>query len=205
MGGPLKETWNEFDWERELRKDDARVNTYMNELPRYIDLPDEDAVIMKQIQRRPELVPQGVDWERMPLQSLFDEIEYDEDYMASDEWQRRDGADVYMLLGRLSAQWAVAFSGSLHKDAIPPGLRILCLYGKLMARTADILDFDSDEFPALRIAICKRISRDIDKLIGEFKGVVEAQPSLHVKADGHVAHLQQAREKILDIIVKCRA
>jgi len=205
MGGPLKEHWNEFDWERELRKDDARVNTYMNELPRYIDLPDEDAVIMKQIQRRPELVPQGSDWERMPLQSLFDEIDYDEDYMSSDEWQRRDGADVYMLLGRLSSQWAVAFASNIHKDAIQPGLRILCLYGKLMARTADILDFDSDEFPALRIAICKRISRDIDILIGEFKAIVEAQPSLQVKADGHVAHLQQAREKILDIIVKCRA
>ena len=59
MPGPLKENWNEFDWERELRKDDARVSTYMSELPRYIDLPDEDGVIMKQIQRRPELIPQG--------------------------------------------------------------------------------------------------------------------------------------------------
>ncbi len=204
MGGPLKESWNEFDWERELRKDDARVNTYMNELPRYIDLPDEDAVIMKQIQRRPELVPQGSDWERMPLQSLFEEIEYDDDYMSSDEWQRRDGADVYMLLGRLAGQWAETFAGSLHKDAVQTGLRILCVYGKLMARTADILDFDSDEYPALRIAICKRISYDIDKLIGEFRAIVKLQPGLQVKAEGHVAHLQQAREKVLDVIAKCR-
>ena len=46
MPGPLKEYWNEFDWERELKKDDARISTYMSELPRYIDLPSEDAVIM---------------------------------------------------------------------------------------------------------------------------------------------------------------
>ena len=46
MPGPLKDYWTEFDWEAELKKDDARISTYMLELPRYIDLPSEDAVIM---------------------------------------------------------------------------------------------------------------------------------------------------------------
>ena len=205
MPGPLKEKWNEFDWERELRKDDARISTYMSELPRYIDLPDEDAVIMKQIQRRPELIPQGADWEGLPLQSLFDEIDYDDEYMSGDDWQKRDGADVYMLFSRLSCQWAETFASSLNKDAVSNGLRILCLYGKLMARTADILDFDSDEYPALRIAICKRIAHDVDRLLGEFMDIKRVQPGIQTKADSHTAHLQQARERMLDVIAKLRA
>lgn len=204
MAGPLRESWNEFDWEQELRKDDARVSTYVNELPRYIDLPDEDAVIMRQIQRIPELVPQGADWQKLPLQSLFDEIEFDDEYMSSDEWQKRDGADVYMLLGKLARQWAVAFAGSLRGEAVPKGMRILCVYGKLMARTADILDFDSDEYPALKIALCKRIVADVNTLIGEFEDVLKAQPGLQLKVDGQLSHLQHAREKMLDLITKYR-
>ena len=33
---PDKEKWNEFDWELELRKDDARVCAYAADLPKYI-------------------------------------------------------------------------------------------------------------------------------------------------------------------------
>ena len=36
---------DEFEWEKEIRKDDDRVHDYLAELPRYIDLPDEDKVI----------------------------------------------------------------------------------------------------------------------------------------------------------------
>ena len=28
MPGPLKDYWTEFDWEAELKKDDARISTY---------------------------------------------------------------------------------------------------------------------------------------------------------------------------------
>ncbi|MBR4666765.1 MAG: hypothetical protein IKO93_23050 [Lentisphaeria bacterium] len=57
MPGSLKDNWDEFDWEKELRKDDERVAAYMDELPRYIDLPSEDAVIMKHLKEKPGLVP----------------------------------------------------------------------------------------------------------------------------------------------------
>ncbi len=204
MPGSLKENWNEFDWELELRKDDERISSYMEELPRYIDLPDEDAVIMKQMQRRPELIPQGVEWDGLPIQSLFEDIDYDDEFMTGDDWQKRDGADVYILLSRLAGQWAESFAGSLNKDAATNGLRILCVYGKLMARTADVLDLDSEDYPALRIALCKRIAYDIDKLIGDFMEIKRVQPGIQTKADGHIAHLQQAREKMLDLVAKLR-
>ena len=46
---------DEFEWEKEIRKDDDRVHDYLVELPRYIDLPDEDKVISKRIEQLPEV------------------------------------------------------------------------------------------------------------------------------------------------------
>ena len=77
MPGPLKDYWTEFDWEAELKKDDARISTYMQELPRYIDLPSEDAVIMKHIQDKPELVPFGGDYNNSSLAGLFENTDYE--------------------------------------------------------------------------------------------------------------------------------
>ena len=57
-----REFWTEFDWEKELRKDDERVHTYLRELPKFIDLPQEEALIFQKIQRREELIPHGGVW-----------------------------------------------------------------------------------------------------------------------------------------------
>ena len=75
MPGSLKDNWNEFDWEHELRKDDERVAAYMDELPRYIDLPAEDTVIMKHIQEKPGLVPTDGD-ELVQTEPLWNERGY---------------------------------------------------------------------------------------------------------------------------------
>ena len=49
-----KDQWDEFAWEKELKKDDRRIEAYMQELPRYIDLPSEDDLIMKRVMEKPE-------------------------------------------------------------------------------------------------------------------------------------------------------
>ena len=77
---PDKEKWNEFDWELELRKDDARVNAYAADLPKFIDLPDEDGVIMNRMRKRPDLAPAGGDWSKLgPVPYDRDDDEEDED------------------------------------------------------------------------------------------------------------------------------
>ncbi|MBR5680504.1 MAG: hypothetical protein IKX19_07595, partial [Clostridia bacterium] len=61
---------DEFDWEKEIRKDDDRVHDYLAELPRYIDLPDEDKVISRRMRRR------GSTWEDF---APPDEDDYDDE------------------------------------------------------------------------------------------------------------------------------
>ena len=206
MPGPLKDYWNEFDWERELKKDDARISTYMSELPRYIDLPSEDAVIMKHIQERPELVPFGGDYHDSSLAGLFDSnTDYEEDVAFGEDWQKRDGSEFYIVLGRLAKLWAQYFALLSGRDETVAGMRILALYGKMMARSADIIDMDEDEYPALRIAIVKRLLADGNLLLGEFRRFGLQFPRSAARTEFHFEHLMLLREKMLNLLMKYRS
>ena len=206
MPGSLKDYWNEFDWEAELKKDDARISTYMQELPRYIDLPSEDAVIMKHIQDRPELVPFGGDYRDSTLAGLFDSgTDYEEDVAFGEDWQKRDGSEFYIVLGRLAKLWAQYFALLSGHEETTAGMRILALYGKLMARCADIIDMDEEEYPALRIAIVKRLLADVNLQLGEFRTFGSRFPKSTAKTDFHFEHLMLLREKMLNLLEKYRS
>jgi hypothetical protein len=193
---------SEFDWEKEIRKDEARINSYLKELPNFIDLPNEEEMIMKKLQKHPELIPQNVDWENISFSEIFDD--FDDDFFFSDDWQKKEGADVYILLEKLAYQWGVVFASALKKEEMPAGLAIICLFGKILARTADILDLDQAELPNLKIALCKRIAADINKLSGDLKALSERYKKLSSLIDNHQERLQTVREKILDILEKTR-
>ena len=205
MPGPLKDYWTEFDWEAELKKDDARISTYMQELPRYIDLPSEDAVIMKHIQDKPELVPFGGDYKNSSLAGLFENTDYEEDITFSEEWQKRDGSDFYIVLGRLSKLWAQYFASLGGRGETVGGMRILCFYGKLMARCADIIDMEEDEYPALRVAIMKRLLADVNLLLGEFRLFGSKFHDKKKKTGFHFEHVIVLREKMLTLLEKYRS
>lgn len=172
MPSPLKEQWSEFDWERELRKDDERVNVYFRELPKYIDLPGEDEMIYRKIQRRRDIVPYGMDWpDQMPSRTDLKENESPEAEAErkkwEDEWQKREGAAIYIACGRIARAMGALFA---EKTSDPQTenfvLQTQCLTGKIMARVTDILEMDPEEMPALRIALCKRLHSDFNGIIG---------------------------------------
>ena len=173
MASKLQEFWNEFDWEKELRKDDERIHTYFRELPSYIDLPNEDELIYKRIKRREDLVPHGGVW---PLQfwEMENPSEEDLDPMA----QMRDKA----LQTSASGSTALVISYKQAKilamfPVIDPELakhqevmRLQCLVGKLIVALINILNLSSaGELPALRIAMCKRCMATLNEIYGELK------------------------------------
>ena len=84
-------------------------------------------------------------------------------------------------------------------------MRILALYGKLMARSADIIDMDEEEYPALRIAIVKRLLADVNRLLGEFRLFGSRFSGSGTKADFHFEHLMLLREKMLKLLEKYRS
>lgn len=214
---PDKEKWNEFDWELELRKDDARVCAYAADLPKYIDLPDEDGVIMTRIQKHSELAPAGGDWSRLgPVPydrgDEDDEDEDDEEDPARSEanWKKTPCGPIFRGAAQLARDWSILFSVVRDPELAIPSMRILCLYGKMMARSGDIIDMDSEqEDPVrtrpLKIALCKRLLADINAIMGEMFKLHAHSPLLEQKCQDHEDALTQMRDILFDVLSALRA
>ena len=154
---------DEFDWEKEIRKDDDRVHDYLAELPRFIDLPDEDKVISKRIRRR------GSTWEDFAEPPDDD---YDDDYddVPEEDFARhRDGSDVYTAASKMAIDLTEYFAVEKDQAAARSMMRALTLLGKLMARALDILRLEDGDLIAFRVALAKRFLADLNDLIGEYE------------------------------------
>ncbi len=212
---PDKEKWNEFDWELELRKDDARVNTYANDLPKFIDLPDEDGVIMNRMKKRPELAPAGGDWSKLgpvPYDSGGEESDEEEEPPPENDvdWRTAPGAVVYSESARMARDWAAYYACSRTSALLVPTMKVLCLYGKLMARSGDIIDMSLEEEESaaqsrpLKIALCKRLLSDVNLLMGHFMKIHRDFPEHAAKCQEHESVLGQLHDNLLDVMGELR-
>ena len=154
---------DEFDWEKEIRKDDDRVHDYLVELPRYIDLPDEDKVISKRIRRR------GSTWEDFASDDDYDYDDEEDDVPEEDFVRHRDGSDVYSEASKMAIDLTDCFAVERDPVVAKAMMRALTLLGKLMARSLDILHLEDGDLIAFRIALTKRFLADINELIGEYE------------------------------------
>ncbi len=203
MPSPLKEHWSEFDWELELRKDDARVNAYFQELPRFIDLPAEDEIIYRHIQRKKSLAPTGEPWPAKlpPKEELSPEEAEEERKRWDEEWQKRPGASIYILCGRIVRKFCTVFAEkAVSPDESEITIKILTILGRIMARVTDVIELEPGEMPALTIALCKRFNADANEILGLMEKLdktdEETAEILHL-ARGEVLQL---REDALSVI-----
>lgn len=202
MTSKPQEFWDEFDWEKELRKDDERIHAYFRELPSYIDLPNEDELIYKRIKRREDLVPHGGVW---PLQAWEqdDPSEEDLDPMA----QMRDkalltpsGSSTLVICYRqakILAMLCVMDPGLAKREEV---MRLQCMVGKLTITIINILNLMPSELPALRIALCKRCLAAINEIYGELQTL-----DTHAKCEEsefYIRHMISRFGLVRDIILK---
>jgi len=196
--------WNEYNWETELRKDDARIAEYIKTIPHFVDLPGEEDILLKRLQSNPKLVSQTSEW--LAKKELNDDaFMVDEDLFFSDDWKKREGANIYIEFEKLAAIWNVFFISEINNpENIKISLKITCLYGKLIARTADIVDLSENNISFLKIAITKRIVFGINELIGELINLQSLSKTNLKIIESHTSHLQIVREKAIDYILDLR-
>lgn len=197
-----RKNWNEFQWEREFRKDENRIHYYFKELPHFIDLPEEEDIILKKMKLNPELVSQNDNWDDFAPSFYNDEPE--EDIFITDDWIQKDTAKIYMQIAKLATQWNIVIAADLTGAAQSLGLHITCLYGRALAYTAELLDSDNEDVAGFTICIGKRLHQEINRIIGTLSEVVRLQPEITEQAISYVNHLQSLREKLLDLIFQTR-
>lgn len=205
-------SWSEFDWEREIRKDDARVSAYITELPKYIDLPGEDSILMRTIKRRLG-ADKDEDWGPVP----YDEADQDmSPFPGSENWRAVPGGPVYHNCSVLARDFALGAATCSREELRPRIMRILTFYGQLMARSADLIDmslevqqsqmdFEDCEVPEnLRIAIVKRLISFQNKLTRELRLLEEESPELRAHADAHLEATGMMHDYLVDLLYALR-
>lgn len=208
-------SWNEFDWEREIRKDDARVSAYITELPKYIDLPGEDSILMRTIKRRLGTEKEDDDWGPVP----YDESAENQDllpFAGGENWRAVRGAPVYHNCAVLARDFALGAATCTREELRPRIMRILTLYGQIMARSADLIDmfmekeraaaeYEDAEIPdALMIAVVKRLLSFQNKLAAELRLLEKESPELRAHADAHLEANGMMHDYLIDLLYSIR-
>lgn len=183
---------NEFYWEHEFRKDDARISSCMREIPAVVDLPGENELLMKRVQKQPEYVKNMQGWN----DSFFEDIFEFDDIPFPENWREGEGADIYYKLERLMEQWCRFFAD----DSTEQSLKIICYYGNIMGFAIDLVDFGEEKMPGLKIALCKRIYAGISNILSS---ITEMKHSNH-KITVHHEKLFTLRQEVLDLRFKLK-
>lgn len=173
---PNYENWTEFDWERELRRDDERIELYMRELDDFIDLPGEDDLVLGRMRSKPGLVPHETLWDNFSALNIWDGFDPSDDERPQPEYdgtRPRGVAKLYTGVRSMAMQWC----GLMPELDNPPSrescLRLITIFGRIFIRLADVCDMAAGEMPALRIALVKRALARINDLFGEMEGFSE--------------------------------
>ena len=188
---------NEFYWEREFRKDDTRIAACMREIPSVIDLPEEDELLKKRLQKQPEYSSSTANNQGMNHPELFDF----EDIMFPDNWRERESAIIYSNIEALAKEWAAFYATQIPENFNVPGIRALCLYGKILGYAIDMLDTAENKLAGLKIALCKRILSDINSIINEIAPINVPQNEFLPR---HLIKLNRLRHNVLNIRFKLK-
>ena len=188
---------SEFDWEREIRRDERRISKYYRELMYCLDLPGEEEIINEQLTGHcTDPVPAGKYGDALNNRRFFDRDDDDEE-----DQPPRPYSPLVTLVDRLAAEWCAA-SASMLDDRlfISGGISIACAYAKLLGRIADFADADPVREKTLRISLLKRAVADINDLAGAFQEIDGWQSSVREIAAHQIDELSLLRERLTDML-----
>jgi len=201
---------SEFEWEREIRRDEQRISRYYYELASCLDLPGEEEIIYNELAGHSDLVPasggkpeNGLENPRRRFFDRDDDDDDDEGNRGSDE--RRPGAEATDEIDFLASEWSILAASRLRSDLRLPGLGVSCAYGKLLARAIDFSDADPRREYTLKLSLGKRVLADINQLLAMLESLGGEQPSLRDALADHSRQLIQLREKTVDLLSRLRA
>ena len=197
MMGNYRQNRSEFDWEREIRRDERRISKYYRELIYCLDLPGEEEIINEQLSdHRGNPVPAGKAGELPNNRRFFDRDE-DED----EDQPPRPYSPLVTLVDRLAAEWCAVSASILDERLfVSGGVSIACAYAKLLGRIADFADADPVRERTLRISLLKRAIADINDLAGAFHEIGAWQNSIRDAAARQVEELSLLRERLTDLL-----
>ncbi len=206
MDWSFRKSWDEFEWEREIRKDELRIACYFKTLPGCLDLPGEDEMIFKRLMSQPDLIPTGVaDPHRM---TMFDFGSGEEDEDLDEEGMpphRRGGFDGLRRLENLASEWNLLVASELPGRYFAKALAVTCAFGKLLSRAMNFSDVEeASDTRTLRISLVKRMLADLNELGLLLERFKELKALPDYVFGRFFEQLTFFRENMLDILQRLR-
>lgn len=195
---------DEFGWEEELRQEDARLRAYLNELPRFIDLPGEDDILVRRMARHPELVPEVQPWQSTMPDHGDEGFDLEDDFAFPPDWRKRPEGGLYLGLQDASRQWCRVFASRLDRETRGEGVCLIAGFGLLIGMTIDLIYMEENERPPLRMALLKRLHAGIDRLSGHLHGIARRHSELNAVCLAQVDALRQLLQQVADLLIAGR-
>src|SRR5260370_31731072 len=89
--------WDEYDWERFLQQQDRKTERYMELLERYIDDPNRDQIIAREMGWTHLLTADGEKWVEAVDEGFDQELEEELDDDVEDAADDEEGFEVHPL------------------------------------------------------------------------------------------------------------
>lgn len=196
------QTWNEFQWEQELRRHESRIARFFQDLVFCIDLPAEEAYGDFQLGGDP--VPAAPGSTNPALQEWLRDHDEEDGEDAQPERRPTCFAPVDAI-DQLGVTWNIITATKLDRDLLPCGMGINCAFAKLLARVADFTEPPKDSTTALRRTLGKRSLTDLKELSLMLESIAAEQTSLMPEISGIQSRLLIVREQLVDSLRELRS
>jgi hypothetical protein len=206
-----EEIWDEYDWERFLQQQDRKTEQYMELLERYMDDPNRDQIIAREMGWYHLLDRDGEKWAEN-VDSLFEEElqAAEEEALAAggDSIQEEEGFEVHPLY-RASFALTVSidqlFEGHEDAQSAPAAVKLSTQAAIASAKLAAALSDDDVDEIGMTIAYLKRALKAI---ITALEAAMQLRRESRIDADQFSTlnqRLFHIRDGIIELMGQFRA
>lgn len=200
------ENWDEYQWEREIRRHESRVAGFFRGLVYCIDLPAEEASADFQIGAEAPSDPVSARTNINPaLQEWLQNHDSDEDDENTPSERHPVCFAPVDAIDKMCVQWNVIFATRVRPELSPLAMGIICAFAKLLARVADFTESGREFSPALLTTLGKRSLTDLKELSLMLECIAAEEPSLAQDISGIHSRLLIVREQLLNRLRELRA
>lgn len=192
-------SWSEYQWEQQIRREEHHLSRYYRELPSLLDLPSEQDLIFPPDEPPSDAAPES---DKIDFLHLWRKEEDEEDFDFISPVL--SNCEMLNQLDRLTVAWNILAATKLRADLELPGLGISCAYGKLLVRAAYFIDIDPEENRPLKLCLGKRALSDLKNLVSALVKIQSLQPAVKVQISRQIEILSLIREQLFDLLQSTR-
>jgi len=200
-----EKVWDEYDWERFLQQQDRKTERYMELLEKYIDHPERDQIIAREMGWPNPVETEDFDWSEISFEADSGDDDFDEEE-AEEEGEEGNFPESFELHPLYQASFALTVWIDQIFDELgevqnhPAAVKLTTNSAVASAKLAAALSDDDAEEIGMTIAYLKRALKAITNAIDASLAFGEsAQLSSRRRRQLH-ARLFQVRDGIIELM-----